>query len=101
MKRRILIGALILVLLVAGFFAWKFLGPTVHSPQKKYFYISTGSGYDQVKKSLLDSGIIRGTRWFDWAAGAIGYDQVKPGRYEIRKGMSIVSLVRMLKNGQQ
>ena len=39
--------------------------------------------------------------WFDWAAKMIGYKNVKPGRYEIKKGMSLVNLVRMLKNGQQ
>ena len=101
MKRRIFFGIALILLITMGFAAWKFLGPTVHAPSKKYFYISTGADYEQVTASLRDSGVISGRTWFDWTSGIVGYKQVKPGRYEIRKGMSLMGLVRMLKNGQQ
>ncbi len=42
-----------------------------------------------------------GETWFNWASKIIGYERVKPGRYEIKNGMSLVNLIRMLKNGQQ
>ncbi len=101
MKRRIFFGIALILLITIGFVTWKFLGPTVHAPSKKYFYISTGANYEQVTTSLRDSGIISGRTWFDWTSSIVGFKQVKPGRYEIRKGMSLMGLVRMLKNGQQ
>ena len=101
MKKKLIFSVLAVIVLVAGFVAWNFLGPTVHTPEKKYFYIHTGETYEGVKDSLISQKILSGKRWFTWASKAIGYDKVKPGRYEIKKGMSLTSLVRMLRNGQQ
>jgi UPF0755 protein len=101
MKKKVLLIVLTLIVLITAVAAWQFLGPTVHAPEKKYFYIRTGETYVQVKNNLRDSNIISGQQWFSWAAKAVGFDKVKPGRYEIKKGMSLLGLVRMLKNGQQ
>jgi UPF0755 protein len=101
MKKKILFSILTAILLVVGFAAWKFLGPTVHPPGKKFFYIRTGETYEGVKANLDKENIISGKSWFIWASKMIGYNKVKPGRYEIKKGMNLVRLVRMLKNGQQ
>ncbi len=101
MKKKILFSVLVVILLIVGFVAWNFFGPTVHSPEKKYFYIRTGETYEGVKDILSKQKIISSETWFTWASKAIGYDNVKPGRYEIKKGMSLAGLVRMLRNGQQ
>jgi UPF0755 protein len=101
MKRKILFSILAFLLVLAAVIAWKFLGPTVRPPEKKYFYIHTGETYGQVSAHLLDSNIIGGKQWFNWAAKIVGFKQPKPGRYEIKKGSSLLSLARMLKNGQQ
>lgn len=101
MKRKSLLIALVLILLVVAVAAWKFFGPTVHQPKKNYFFVRTGDDYNTLTKELVSQGVLNGTTWFGWASKAIGFTTVKPGRYEIKKGMSIVSLVRMLRNGQQ
>src|SRR5688572_32545644 len=101
MKKKIGFSILAIIFLTVGFAAWKFLGPTVHIPKKKYFFISTGESYDRVKADLVDLKIISGGQWFEWASKMIGYEKVRPGRYEITKGMSLVNLARKLKNGQQ
>lgn len=101
MKKKIIFSVLAVIVLVAGFVAWNFFGPTVHSPEKKYFYIHTGETFEGVKDSLTSQKIISGETWFNRASKAIGYNKVRPGRYEIKKGMSLTGLVRMLKNGQQ
>ena len=101
MKKKILFSILIVILLMAAFTAWNFFGPAVHVPEKKYFYVHTGETYEGVKADLDEQKIISGVTWFNWAAKMIKYKNIKPGRYEIIKGMSLVSLVRMLKNGQQ
>src|SRR5688572_6355107 len=101
MKKKAALIILTLIIMIFGFAAWKFFGPTVRSPKEKFFYISTGETYDGVKADLNDLKIVAGERWFDWAAKMIGHKNVKPGRYEIKKGMNLVNLVRMLKNGRQ
>ena len=101
MKKRVTLIILALIIIIFGFAAWKFFGPTIRVPKEKFFYISTGETYEDVKANLNDLKIISGEKWFDWAAKMIGYKNVKPGRYEIKKGMSLVNLVRMLKNGRQ
>lgn len=101
MKKKIFAATAIVIVLIAGFAAWQFFGPTVKAPQKKYFYIATGKNFADVKKELVEQHIISGTTWFNWAAKIAGFNTAKPGRYEIKKGMGLLSLVRMLKNGQQ
>jgi UPF0755 protein len=101
MKRKIISGVSAFLILAAAFVAWNFLGSTVHVPENKFFYISTGETYSGVKADLHGRGIVSSETWFNWAAKMIGYKIVKPGRYEIKKGMSLLSLVRMLKNGKQ
>jgi UPF0755 protein len=101
MKRKILLSVLVTLLLLAAIAGWKLLGPTVRQPDKKYFYIRTGETYNQVKRNLLDSNIIGGEQWFAWASQIAGFKTIKPGRYEIKKGSSLLGLARMLKNGQQ
>ncbi|HYM93230.1 MAG TPA: endolytic transglycosylase MltG [Chitinophagaceae bacterium] len=101
MKKKILTGSVSLVILLLLYAAWSFLGPTVKMPEKKFFYVHTGETFTQMEASLHDSKIISGKIWFKWVSKIIGYKTVKPGRYEIKKGMNLLSLVRMLKNGQQ
>ena len=91
----------LLVVLISVYIAWIFLGPSVHAPVKKYFYISTNENYKGVLASLRDSGIISSEKKFDFVAGLVGYKTIKPGRYEIKKGISFFKLARILKNGNQ
>lgn len=101
MKKKIVVAVLAILVLVAAFAAWKFLGPSVRVPEKKYFYIRTGESLTDVRSNLAQQNIVSGLRWFDWTADIIGFSRVRPGRYEIKKGMSLLGLTRMLKNGQQ
>ncbi|MFT3911528.1 MAG: endolytic transglycosylase MltG [Ferruginibacter sp.] len=99
--KRILLLVCVIIAITAIYAAWNVFGPTVSAPAAKYFYIKTGSSYADVKNELLDQKIISGGFFFDRIAKQVKYDkQVKPGRYEIKKG-SLVNLVRMLKAGNQ
>ncbi len=102
MKKKIIYGVLVILLLAGGFIAWAIFGPTVSSPDGKYFYIRTGSTYEEVKEALLDQKIISGTFFFDRLAKQIKYNKaVKPGRYLVKNGMSLYYLLRMLRAGRQ
>ena len=92
---------LILVLILVLFSAWKFFGPSVTAPEEKFLYIKTGETFAEVRDELISKKILATTRWFDWAAGAMKFNSVKAGKYEIKKNMSLFELIRILKNGKQ
>ena len=90
------------VLLVGGYAAWQIFGPTVSAPESKYFYIKTGTGYNDVRQSLIDQKIISSTYFFDLVSKQLKYaGRVKAGRYQIKNGSNLLSLLRMLRSGNQ
>ena len=101
MKKKIILSIAAILIVIGGFFTWKFFGSTLSSEEGKYLYIKTGSSFRDVQHELTKNKFIHGTVWFRMVAKMAGYKNVKPGRYRITKGMSLVKLVRMLKNGQQ
>jgi len=91
-----------LIVLLGAFIAWKIFGPSVITPEGKFFYIKTGETYPALKEDLHSKGIIKTPVWFDMVAQNLDYkNAVKPGKYEIKKGMSLFELVRMLRSGRQ
>ncbi len=98
-----IIGITIILVLLLGFvFGWNFFGPVTKAPAKEFVYIPTGSTYADVVKNLVSNGVISGDFFFNIVAKQAKYPQnVKPGKYEIPEGSSIVALVRTLKRGTQ
>ena len=101
MKKNIILSIIGTIILIAGFFAWKFFGSAVSAEEGKYLYVKTGSSFRDVQNELTKNKFIHRTVWFRMVSKMAGYKNVKPGRYKITKGMSMMNLVRMLKNGQQ
>jgi UPF0755 protein len=101
MKKKIILITIAIILLIAGFFAWKLFGPAVSVKQENYLYIRTGYSYEDVQQELVKNNFIGGTTWLNMATRIVGYKKIKPGRYKLTDGMSLTSLVRLLKNGQQ
>ncbi|MEP7278765.1 MAG: endolytic transglycosylase MltG [Bacteroidota bacterium] len=93
----------LLVLLAVGWLAWKFFGPATAFEEKNYYLlIKTGSNYQEVKTTLQTDQVITNPAFFELVANRFNYPQkVKAGRYNIKRGMSLINIVRMLKNGQQ
>ncbi len=101
MKKKILIGTGLILLMIGGFAGWKFLGPATATPSGEFFYIKTGSTYEEVKKELVEQKYIKSPTWFNYTKKLLRYTNIKPGRYKITKGMSLLKLVRMLRSGDQ
>jgi len=99
--KKLILYVFLIVVIVAAFVGWKIFGPTVSVPEKKFFYIRTGSVYDSVKTNLVKNQIISSAKWFNLVAKQLKYTIIKPGKFEIKKGMSVFNLVRMLKNDRQ
>ncbi|SDD64389.1 endolytic transglycosylase MltG [Niabella drilacis] len=92
---------LLILLVLLGFITFKFLGPATHQTEKGFLYVKTGTTMEQLKQQLVEKNILSGISWFNLASKALGYKVVKPGKYRVAAGTAIVSLVRMLKNGNQ
>src|SRR5665647_1488773 len=92
--RRIILFFFLALFLIAVYAAWGFFGPTIQSPEGKFFYIHTGASYQQVKDSLKKNKIIGTGFWFDKVSTYSHYDKnVKAGKYKITDGMSVVNPV--------
>jgi len=103
MKKIIRIGFILLIIL-AGIGAWIFLGSaTGFSSAKEYLYIPTdAANKEAVLDSLKKNKIITNISAFNFLANRLDYwKNIKPGRYEIKKGSSLLDIIRMMRNGRQ
>lgn len=97
-----LLKIILAIILLAGIFvAFKLAGPAAHKPDDGFLYVKTGTTMEQLKQQLTDEAILPGLTWFNIAEKFLSFDEVKPGKYKIEGGMSVVSLLRMLRNGSQ
>lgn len=100
--KRLILFFFAIVIIIAGFIGWQLFGPTIITPKGDYFYIRTGSTYQDVKDGLVKKNILERVGLFDRVAKYLHYDKsVKPGKYKITDGMSMISLIRMLRSGNQ
>ena len=106
-KWKIVIRVSVLIVLVFGAFGawwyWKiFYKPGVHTADSdKYFYVHTGTTYDQLVDDLETQKIIDRLKEFEWTAELKKFDAPQPGRYRITDGMSYNELVNMFRGGLQ
>jgi UPF0755 protein len=101
MKKKIIAGIILLLIIIGGFIGWKLFGSTISTASGEFFYVKTGSTYAEVKEELISKKYISNGTWFNLASKVLRYKRVKPGRYKITKGMSLFNLVRTLHNGNQ
>lgn len=103
------ITAIVVVIIVClgGVSAWELYSMIYRSnvgfkADEKYFYIPTGSGFQDVSNALVQQGIIINQTTFDWVSEQKKYKlNVKPGRYLLENGMSNNELVNLLRSGNQ
>lgn len=103
MIRKAFLLIFVFILFAALFFGWEFFGPaTSFSKEKYYLYIRTGTDYENVLNLLKKDTVLKSPAFFKLLAKKIDYPlNVKAGKYEIKKGMSLVDIGRMLRNGRQ
>jgi UPF0755 protein len=104
MFRKLITSILIIAVLAATFAGWQFFTANTAFPEKsKYLYIRTGHAtWPEVMQTLRDSNLIESPAAFDQLSTRMGVpEKLKAGRYEIKKGMSLMDIARMLRNGSQ
>ncbi len=99
------IGLIILAILfvLMGTIAWLFLSDATAftDKSKQVVIIKDETNKLAVLQVFNKAGILKFNSLLGIAGAPINlWDNMKPGRYEIKKGQSIVQIVRMLKNGR-
>lgn len=70
--------------------------------QGEFIYIRTGASYDEVALELKEKGFVRDMNSFHLLAKNAGLkDKIRAGKYQIKKGMSNYTIVRLLRSGRQ
>lgn len=100
--RKIIVFIFFFGVMLSGWMSWKLFGPQVNTPTDGYFYISTGSTYENVLNQLKEKNVLSSTFYFQLINRFRHYDlRIRPGKYKITDGMSTWRLFSMLKNGSQ
>ncbi|HEY4286336.1 MAG TPA: endolytic transglycosylase MltG [Puia sp.] len=102
MKRFFLVATFLLILALS-FVAWRVLGPgTAFSGETYNLYIRTGMNYTEVVDLLEKDTVLKSPMAFNYIAKRMNYPtSVKAGKYEIKKDMNVLNILRMLHNGRQ
>jgi UPF0755 protein len=103
MKKRITLISLALLLFVAAVVAWLFVGPATGFSRDKYFlFIKTGMNFNQLTELIKKDTVLKNPSVFTWLSKRMDYPaNLKAGRYEIKSGENLISILRKLKNGHQ
>lgn len=102
--KKIIVAVVILLAIAGAIGAWLFLGSgTAFSEKSRYLYIASGKASERaVMDSIAKNHLISRPGLFSWLGSSRGvWARLKPGRYEIKKGQSLLSITRMLRNNQQ
>jgi len=105
--KKIVTIVLVILICLGGVSAWEVYSliyrPNVgFKADEKYFYIPTGSIFQDVSNALVQQGIIINQTTFDWVSEQKKYKlNVKAGRYLLENGMSNNDLVNLLRSGEQ
>lgn len=102
MKKVVTTVLILIAILAAG--GWLLLGPaTQFQDNTKYLYVyHTETAQEEIKSQLAGASGIRNYGLFSLLAKPSKlWDKVKAGRFEIKKGSSILTVLRTLRNNHQ
>jgi UPF0755 protein len=101
----LVLGILTVFTLAFGYWLYKtVMSPNVQTAGGKevVIYIPTGSDFGQVESILSESSFLINEKSFHWVAQKKDYpENIRPGRYVVKDGMSNNQLVNMLRGGLQ
>ncbi|HRP56508.1 endolytic transglycosylase MltG [Agriterribacter sp.] len=103
MFKRLVLPFLIFLLIVIIVLTWKIMGPnTAFKGEKYYLYVKTGSNFENLMQTLTKDSVINDPGIFTFVAKKMNLPRtIKAGRYEIKRGTGIMSIVQMLRHGRQ
>ena len=103
MIRRLVFGLVILLLVIAAIAGRFFLSNTAFSEKSKFLYVRTGyATKEEVMKSIVEENLVSNPVSFGFLAREMDvWEKIRPGRYQVNNGMSLLDVARMLRNSRQ
>lgn len=101
--KKLLFGLLFLILLIGAVSGYLILGPaTAFQTPAHNLFIQTGMRYEELDSMLKKDDVLKHPLVFHFLARRIAYpENMKAGKYEIPKGMNLLNILKMLRNGRQ
>lgn len=103
-KKRLIWGIILLGFagLMISFIFYQKIFSSNTSREKAYLYIHTGWNFNEVMKTIQKEKLLKNAASFEWLAQKKGYtDNIKPGKYLIKGGMSNNKIINLLRSGNQ
>ena len=100
----LLLVIIVLFTLLTGKLLWWIYGPSVviENSIDNHINIPTDSEYEDVRKIIVDCGLVRNIKAFDWVANRKNYSNfIMPGHYEFEDGLNNNDLINLLRSGTQ
>ncbi len=70
--------------------------------KKDYIFVYTDKSFAENAVAIYETGLLNNTNAFERLANLTGYaDLIKPGRYEVTKGINNLALLRLMVSGKQ
>lgn len=97
----VILTFLFIILLGVGF--WVVFKPNTAIKDQTSIFIPSGSSYNDVLTILSENKILSSTQTFTWLASLMNYNDrtIRPGKYNIKPGMTNRQLIRKLRSGNQ
>ncbi len=101
--KKLLLILLLFIIIIAAAGGWLILGPgTAFRSASHDLYIHTGMNFEELDSMLRKDEVLAHPAMFNWLAKRVSYTTgMKAGKYEIRDGMSVLNILKILKNGRQ
>ena len=101
--KKLLFGLLLFLLVTGAVAGYLILGPATSFPAPRYdLYIHTGMNYEELDSTLKKDEVLAHPGVFNWLAKRVSYPaNIKAGKYEIKEGMNLLNILKMLRNGRQ
>lgn len=95
-----IVGALVVISLVANIF----LAPNIFTKSKEdeyFLLVRENTSFDELVRQLTENTRVKKVNTFKQTARVMKFNNVKSGRYRVVNSMNNLTLVRMLRNGNQ
>jgi UPF0755 protein len=91
------------LLLLAGMTVYLLFGSmTIFSNEKKYLYVKPGDARQQILEQISEGEWLKRTGiWQQTMQVTNSWSRITPGRFEIRKGMSLYQLILLFRHNEQ
>jgi UPF0755 protein len=101
--KKLILLVFLSIVLIATISGYLILGPATSFDADHYdLYIRTGMNFNELDSVIKKDRVLSFPAMFNWIAKRASYPAaIKAGKFEIRRGASLLNILKMLRNGRQ